>query len=188
MARPKSDDKREAILAAAVSVIAAQGLSASTASIAQEAGISNGSLFTYFATKADLLNHVYLDIKAEAAKAALDGIPVKAEFRKRAQHSWRRSLQWAASFPEKRRVLALLSVADEITPASREAGHKIMAGVAAMIDASRKNGPMRNAPLMFVVAIMNGLVDATVEFMQRDPANADKHSKAGFEAFWRAIG
>ena len=48
MARPKSDDKRDALVAAAARVIAAQGLSAPTAVIAKEAGVSNGSLFTYF--------------------------------------------------------------------------------------------------------------------------------------------
>ncbi|RYD40674.1 MAG: TetR/AcrR family transcriptional regulator, partial [Verrucomicrobiaceae bacterium] len=52
MARPKSNDKRAAIMDAAVRVIVAQGLSAPTATIAKEAGISNGSLFTYFETKA----------------------------------------------------------------------------------------------------------------------------------------
>ncbi len=55
MARPKSDDKRSAIVSAAIRVIAGQGLGAATATIAKEAGVSNGSLFTYFETKADLL-------------------------------------------------------------------------------------------------------------------------------------
>jgi AcrR family transcriptional regulator len=187
MARPKSDDKRDAIMAAATRIIAAQGLSAPTAMIAKEAGVSNGSLFTYFETKADLFNALYLDIKAEAAAAALDGLPVKADIRKRSQYSWARSLAWAMEFPAKRRVLALLTVSDDITPASKTAGHKIMAGVAAQIDQSRKDGPMRNAPLMFVVAIMNAIMDTTIEFMLRDKANAERHSKAGFEALWRAI-
>jgi AcrR family transcriptional regulator len=31
-----------------------QGLSAPTASVAKEAGVANGSLFTYFETKTDL--------------------------------------------------------------------------------------------------------------------------------------
>ena len=47
MARPKSEDKRNAIMEAATRVIVAQGLGGPTATIAQEAGISNGSLFTY---------------------------------------------------------------------------------------------------------------------------------------------
>lgn len=58
MARPKSDEKRNAILEAATRVIVAQGLSAPTAGIAKEADIANGSLFTYFETKADLFNHL----------------------------------------------------------------------------------------------------------------------------------
>ena len=47
---------------------------------------------------------------------------------------------------------------------------------------------MRDAPLSFVVALMNGLADATVDFIIRDRVNADKHTKAAFEALWRVIG
>ena len=71
MARPRSEDKKNAILAAATRVIAAQGLAAPTSLIAMEAGISNGSLFTYFETKADLLNALYVELKTEMASAAL---------------------------------------------------------------------------------------------------------------------
>lgn len=187
MARPKSDDKRDAIMAAAIQVIAAQGLSAPTALIAKEAGVSNGSLFTYFETKAELLNALYIDIKTEMAAAALEGLPLKADIRRQMLHSWSHSLRWAMSRPGKRRTLAHLVIADDITPASRKAGHLVMAGVAKLIERSRENGPMRNAPLDFVVAIMNGLGDATIDYMIRDRANADKHCKCGFDAFWRMI-
>ena len=56
MAGLKSDQKREAIIAAAVRVIAAHGLGAPTAAMAMEACVLNESLFNYFATKPDLLN------------------------------------------------------------------------------------------------------------------------------------
>jgi Bacterial regulatory proteins, tetR family len=48
MARPRSEEKRNAIIDAATRVIVAQGLSAPIAAIAQEAGVSNGLLFVYF--------------------------------------------------------------------------------------------------------------------------------------------
>jgi AcrR family transcriptional regulator len=51
MPRPKSDAKRSAILQAATRFIVAHGLSAPTMGIAKEAGVANGSLFTYFETK-----------------------------------------------------------------------------------------------------------------------------------------
>lgn len=62
-----------------------------------------------------------------------------------------------------------------------------MAGIAKLLERSRENGPMRNAPLGFVIALMSALADATIDFMIRDPANAKKHSKAGFDALWRML-
>ena len=51
MARPKDPEKHRAILDAAVEEIAETGLGAPTAKIAKRAGIAEGTLFTYFATK-----------------------------------------------------------------------------------------------------------------------------------------
>ena len=39
----------------------------------------------------------------------------------------------------------------------------------------------------FIVALMSALADATIDFMIHDPANADDHCMAGFEAFWRVV-
>jgi AcrR family transcriptional regulator len=184
MARPRSEDKREAIMAAAIKVIAAQGLSAPTALIAKEAGVSNGSLFTYFATKADLLNSLYLELKTEMATTALKGFPAGNDLRKQLFHVWS---NWMGGSVAKRRALAQLNVSDEITPATRAAAHKAMGRLAELLEQARANGPMRNAPMGFVAAIMNSLAEATMDFMIHDPANAKKHCKAGFDALWRAI-
>src|SRR5277367_1020032 len=107
MPRPRSDDKRAAIMSAAARVIAAQGLGAPTATIAKEAGVANGSLFTYFDTKADLLNQLYLELKAEMGAAALGGLP-DGDGRDAMLHMWSHWLHWAATYPDKRRALAQL--------------------------------------------------------------------------------
>ncbi len=62
-----------------------------------------------------------------------------------------------------------------------------MANVAELMERIRTNGPMRDAPLRFVFAIMNSLAETTMDFMVQDPSNSDKHCKAGFDAFWRVI-
>jgi AcrR family transcriptional regulator len=187
MARPKSEDKRDAIMAAAIRVIAAQGLSAPTAAIAKEAGVSNGSLFTYFETKADLLNQLYVELKAEMAAAALDGIPAEGDIREQMRHVWTNWLRWATSYPDKRRTLAHLGVSDDITPGSLQAGHQTMAGIAKLLERSRANGPMRDAPLGLIAALMSALAEATIDFMIREPASADQHGMAAFEALWRIV-
>jgi len=187
MSRPKSNDRRNAIMAAAIRVIAIQGLSAPTALIAKEAGISNGSLFTYFETKTELFNQLYLHIKTDMATSALKRLPAKAALRDQAFHVWVNWMAWATSHPEKRRVLALLSVSDEITPESRAAGLRIMAGFIEIMERMRVTGSLRNSPMSFAGAIMNSLADATMDFMIQDPAHAKQHCEVGFETFWRAI-
>jgi AcrR family transcriptional regulator len=187
MARPRSDEKRSAIMSAAIHVIASQGLGAATATIAKEAGVSNGSLFTYFQTKADLFNQLYIELKTEMASAALDGLPTEGDTREQMLHLWTGWLRWATSCPEKRRTLAHLGVSDDVVSESHQTASRTMAGIAKLLERSRENGPMRDAPLGFVVALMNALADATIDFIIRDPANADKHRKAAFEALWRIV-
>jgi AcrR family transcriptional regulator len=187
MARPKSEDKRNAIMAAGARVIVTHGLSAPTAMIAREAGVSNGSLFTYFETKTELFNQLYLELKSDMASAALDGLSIEADLRDQMLQLWSNWMGWAVANPEKRSALAQLSVSEEITPASRAAGHKIMAGVGELLERSRAHGPMRDAPKAFVVAIMNSVAETTMDFMVQEPANADKHCKIGFEAMWRIL-
>jgi AcrR family transcriptional regulator len=187
MARPKSDDKRDAIMDAAIRVIAAQGLSAPTAMIAREAGVSNGSLFTYFPTKAELLNKLYVELKAEMSAVALEGLSADGDARSQMLHIWTHWLHWATSNPDKRRTLAHLGVSDDITAETHEAASRSMAPIATILEQSRRSGPMRNAPLGFVAALMNALAEATIDFMIRDRAHAKKHGQAAFEALWRIV-
>ncbi|TDU69323.1 TetR family transcriptional regulator [Prosthecobacter fusiformis] len=187
MARPKSNDKRNAILDAAIRVIVAQGLSAPTATIAKEAGISNGSLFTYFPTKADLYNQLYLELKTGMVETAMKKFPAKAELQEQASYFWAAWMNWATSYPGKRRAMAQLAVSDLITSESRAAGSKIMADIIDLMERIRIGGSLRNVPMSFVGALMNSLAEATMDFMISDPANAKKHCKVGFETFWRAV-
>jgi AcrR family transcriptional regulator len=187
MARPRSDERRSAIMSAAIRVIASEGLGAATATIAKEAGVSNGSLFTYFETKADLLNQLYVELKTEMAAAALDGLPDEGDIREQMLHVWTHWLRWATSYPEKRRTLAHLGVSDDINLESHRTASRAMAGIAQLLERSRENGPMREAPLGFVAALMSALADATIDFMIRDPANADNHGTTAFEALWRIV-
>lgn len=187
VARSKNEDRRTAIMGAATQVISSQGLHASTAEIAKQAGISNGSLFTYFDTKVDLLNQLFVDLKSEMGLAALGGLPERDGMRDQLVHVWSGWTRWASTNPEKRRTLAQLSVSDEISGASRELGHQAMAGVANVLERSRQNSAMRDAPLALVAALIGALADTTVDFMIGDPANAERHCTTGFEAVWRML-
>jgi AcrR family transcriptional regulator len=187
MARPRSADRRNAILSAATHVIAAQGLSAPTAAIAKEAGVSNGSLFGYFETKAALLNELYVALKTEMGAAAIDGLPAAGDVREQVRHMWNQWLNWATSFPEKRRTLAQLEVSDDITAESHRIASSALRGIADLLERSRVNGPMREAPLVFVLTLANAVADATVDAMIREPEQAEATGRLAFDAVWRIL-
>jgi AcrR family transcriptional regulator len=169
MARPRSDEKREAIMAAAIRIIASQGLSAPTALIAKEAGVSNGALFTYFETKSDLINQLYLHLKAGMA------------------HATQRSQTWRIWPRRSASSGSPVMVAPDLLDATRAAASESYAGIAALLERSRAHGALRDAPLMFVGAMVVALLDATVNYMTQDEDNALAHAATGFTALWRIL-
>ena len=188
MARPRSEDRRNAIMAAATQIIAAQGLGAPTALIAKAAGVSNGSLFTYFETKTDLFNQLYIELKAEVAAVALDGLPTGEGAREQLAYVWSHWLRWAQIYPDKRRALLQLNVSDEVGAASRDIVRCGYGEITALVERARENGPMHAAPFGLFMALMSAVAEATIDFIKQDPANADAHRQTSFDALWRMIG
>jgi AcrR family transcriptional regulator len=187
MPRPRSEDRRNAILSAATRVIAAEGLSAATAAIAKDAGVSNGSLFLYFDTKAILLNELYVALKTEMGAVAVAGLPVESNDREQVRHMWNQWLRWATAFPEKRRALAQLQVADDITADSHRAASSAFSGIADLLERSRASGPMRDAPLGFVLTLATAIADSAIDAIIREPAEAEARGSDAFEAMWRVL-
>src|SRR5712675_729248 len=122
MARPKSENKRNAILDAATRVFAERGLTASpTSEISRQAGVAEGTLFTYFKTKDELMNALYRESKLELAVAMMSGFARKKSVRTRLQHVWDGYVNWGVANCEKRRVLTQLGVSGTLSKESIEA-------------------------------------------------------------------
>jgi AcrR family transcriptional regulator len=187
MARPRSDERRTAILDAATRMIAEQGLGAPTATIAREAGVSNGSLFLYFDTKVSLYNELFVTLKSEMGAAAFDGLPTHGDDRAQVRHMWRHWLHWATTFPQKRRALAQLSVSDDISDDSHRATDAAFAGVAELLERSRSTGPLAATSLGFTLTLVTALAEAAIDAILAEPNEADSLSSAAFESLWRVL-
>ncbi|HTF44575.1 MAG TPA: TetR/AcrR family transcriptional regulator, partial [Terriglobales bacterium] len=134
MARPKSEDKRNAILDAATRVFAERGLAdAPTSEISKQAGVAEGTLFTYFKTKDDLINALYREIKLELADAMMSGFPRKTSVRNRLRHVWDGFVNWGVANPQQRKVLAQLQVSGMLSKESIQAGNALFVEMQNMI-------------------------------------------------------
>src|ERR1700730_7417984 len=187
MARPKSEDKRNAILAAATQVFAQRGLGAATSAISQAAGVAEGTLFTYFKTKDDLVNELYRQIKLELADAMMSGFPRKQSVRRRLQHVWDGFVNWGVANPAQRKALAQLEVSDRLSSESKRAGSVPFIEIQTMVQDARAQHVFRDLPEEFVAGTMRALAETTMEFMAANPKMADEYRQLGFAVLWAGI-
>ncbi len=187
MARLRSPEKRSAILQAAVREIAHTGLGAATAKIAERAGIAAGTLFTYFPSKDDLLNELYLELKSEVYARMNSGFPHTANLERRVAHVWSSYLGWAIDFPEKRKVSVLLNLSDLVTPATRAKAASQRAAVGTTLHELEERAEGHGLPRGFATAAMASMQEAAMEFAAKQPKKRAQLIERSFQAFWRAM-
>jgi AcrR family transcriptional regulator len=189
VARPKSEDKRNAILEAATRLFAERGLAAApTSEISRRADVAEGTLFTYFKTKDELINSLYRELKLELADAMMSDFPRKKNVRARLQHVWDRYVSWGIVNPRQRKVLGQLLVSEVLTKESREAGSAPFVEFQTMIRDAIEQGVFRNdLPVELISKSLGALVEATIDLTVSNPSKADKYRESGFQMFWDSI-
>jgi AcrR family transcriptional regulator len=189
MARPKSEDKRKAILTAATQVFAERGLGHSpTSEISRRAGVAEGTLFTYFKTKDELVCALYQELKQQMAGAMMLEFQRQTSVRDSLRLIWDGYVNWGVHHPEQRKVLAQLQVSNTVTPEARAAGAAPFSEIEALArDAVESEIVRDDFSLEFVATMLTALAEATMEMMSRNPPLADLHRTNGFEMFWGGI-
>src|SRR5258706_13676781 len=189
VARPKSEDKRNAILDAATRVFAERGLTdAPTSEISKQAVVAEGTLFTYFKTKDDLINALYREIKLELADAMMSGFPRKQRVRTRLRHVWDGYVNWGIANPKQRKVLAQLQVSEVLTEESRDAGSAPFVEFQAMIRDAIEQRLFRNdLPVELISKSLTALVEATIDLTASNPSKANQYRDSGFQMFWSGV-
>src|ERR1700733_3207370 len=187
MAKPKSEGKRNAILSAAIEVFAERGLGAPTVAITSAAGIAEGSLFTYFKTKDELINALYREIKLELADAMMSGFPRKQSVRNRLQHVWNHFVDWGVANANQQRVLRQIQVWGGLTEESKKAGFTPFAEIQRITDDAVAQRIYKDIPQAFIGAALSALAEMTMDFMRQEPQKAELYRTAGFEMLWAGI-
>jgi AcrR family transcriptional regulator len=167
MAKPKSEDKRNSIPSAASQVFAERGLGAPTVAITSAAGIAEGSLFTCFKTKDELINALYREIKLELADAMMSGFPRKQSVRNRLQHVWNHFVDWGVAKPSQQRVLKQIQVWGGLTEESKNAGLAPFTEIQRITDDAVTQQIYKDIPQVFIGAALSGLAEMTMDFCGR---------------------
>lgn len=186
MARPRSEDKRQTIFQAATRLFAAEGLTAPTARIAKAAGVAEGTVFTYFTNKDELLNQLYLELKSQL-RSSLEPPPESADLREQVWQAWQIYVNWGIAHPEEHQVLAMLSLSTRVSAAARAEGNRAFCDVSGLLERAMANGALRAQSPDFVGALMGAMGDVTMNFIRANQEAAETTCREGFAAFWNAI-
>ena len=187
MARPKSDDRRAALLDAAARVFAESGLGAPTSRISTEAKVSEGSLFTYFKTKDELVSELYRDLRRQLASAIMDEFPHRAGIKERLEHVWRRWVMWGAKNTVQRKAMKLTAMSSAVGEATRLETSALFAEVGRIQADAIAQKKLGHVSPQMVSATLKAMAEMTMDLIESEPKKAEEHCAMGFQLLWGAL-
>jgi AcrR family transcriptional regulator len=190
---------RERLLEAAATVFLAQGFTAASMDLVrQEAGVSNGSLYHHFPTKAQLADALYAHILRDFHAALLPPITGRAvQAEKGVKGLIRAYIQWVLQNPKSARLLHALRRSGDISngadgpdEAERDAVNADAFGTLTAWIAQRvEAGEMRAMPFhVWMALVFSPALSLTQRWVsQPQPAVAPKVRAALEHAAWMAV-
>jgi AcrR family transcriptional regulator len=186
LARPKSDSKRKAILEASMDLFAERGIGhAPTSAISAAAGVAEGTLFTYFKTKDELLNELYRELRKELDRELVD-YPFSADAYTRMRYIWDRYVSLAMRYPKRLKVLQQLRASGRLLKDAEAPNMAITELLHTTREASEMGG-VRNASAELLVLLFRAQIEATVEFIGAHRDLELESRELGFKLIWRGL-
>jgi AcrR family transcriptional regulator len=101
LARQRDHKKEEAVYDAALNLVMTHGFQGLVmADVAAMAGISTGSIYTYFEDKSDLVNQLYVRLKREKVGVMMRGYKADASFFENFFRIWKIYFKHTLEFPQ----------------------------------------------------------------------------------------
>lgn len=187
MARTKDQDKEKAIIEAAIAVFAERGFwNTPTALISKTAGVADGTLFTYFKTKDDLINEVYLELKREMAGEIIGGLAAYSAIRDKMRFIWDRYIDWALAHPDRFKVLHQIEESFQLSESAAAQGMDMFAEVHQMAAESVARGEIRDYPPEYLGALIDSQSAMTIRFITLNGEALD-YKTMGFDILWNGV-
>lgn len=186
MARPRSEEKQQSLLRAAIEIFAEHGLSAPTSAIAKRAGVAEGTLFRYFENKDALLRGVFdhlLEISEQLlAQSVVTSLPGTSQ----SQAVWDTYVDWALANPAANATSNKLMVSGKLSDEQMARGMRL-------VDIAMEGFPLVKGldlahSIEFQNAICTAIGNAVIDIATQKPHLLAVYKRASYQAVMRAIG
>ena len=183
-------EKQQLLIRTAIQLISEEGVGVATAKIARTAGVSNGTLFNYFATKQILFETVYLHINKEMAREIL----VQADKQTSLKHFllavWMSFAAWCARNPVEIEALNTLKSSQLLGDSVTDEGEKVWAKIFVMLEQGISDGVIINAPARLITTSLEGLIHSVAAYASQQnlpELHYEKLTRRSFDIFWKGI-
>ena len=183
--------KRQALLEAAIELFAKDGFwQTTTASIAQEAGVATGTLFTYFPTKNDLIDELYLTIKREALAELQREPKLHGSFEAVFKEIHTRLLKWGSANPKKFQLMLQLRQGNQVSQRIHETIEDDWKESYEWIMLGQQEGKLAKFPTNLLLSIIHGHLEAVIQHSIKynlSKKEVDEVAKISSEILWRYL-
>ena len=186
--RPKDEQKIEAIFAAVIKLTGSGGIAGlKMTDIAREAGVADGTLYTYFRSKEELLNSVYYQLKQKGALAIVDGIdhlPVKVQLYK----MWKNSLKYQVNEPAKTIFLEHFKVSPFISEDNKKLSQQLGQYLEKQLERGKEEMIIKPLSNELLISLLTGfLKDYAHYLVNHDLEVTENKAEESFSLSWDAI-
>jgi AcrR family transcriptional regulator len=163
-----ANDKQEAILNTALRLFTERGFFGTpTSLISKEAGVATGTLFFYFKTKEELIDTLYLRVKAEAAQAFCENLEKEPDAKTRLNRLGRNAIAWGLEHPEKMKFMEIFAHSPFVSTTAQLEGMSRFLFLQDLIAQGVREGSIRNYDPKLLIFMMassfSGLIARVAE-------------------------
>jgi len=181
-------DKREQIILSAIKLFSTRGFQAtSTTSITQHAGVGTGTLFLYFKSKDEMINTIYLEVKAEIAREIGKGIMNQTSFRGKLKLIWIIMVRWALQNHEKFLFVEHFSHSPFINNITKEQAIGGFRFIFDLIGEGVKNEVFGEYDDEYVFALLNSHINGTIGYILANGKEVEKLIDQSFTVLWKGL-
>jgi AcrR family transcriptional regulator len=149
-------EKREAILDTALVLFTERGFFGTpTSMISKEAGVATGTLFFYFRTKEELIDTLYLRVKAEAAEAMCHGLKDEPDAQAKLNRLGRNAIAWGMGHPQKMKFMEQFAHSPFVSTTAQEEGMSRFIFLLDLIAQGIREGSIRDYDPKLLIFMMS---------------------------------
>jgi AcrR family transcriptional regulator len=131
--------------------------------VSKRSGVSPGTIYHYFESKDDIIDHLYLEKKKEIMNAIFKDYNPNASFKERFFLIWRNYYNYLIENPSQLSFVEQCSTSPLISEKTKEESTKYYMPLIEFMEEGIKSGITKNSDLMLILHFIHGSVISTAK-------------------------